>query len=122
MKKMMKKISKYLVSIVVLLTFSTAIFSQEVTVTGNVTSSEDGSALPGVTVVEKGTTRGTTTNYDGDYSIAVSSGDAILVFSFIGMEAQEVSLNGRTGIDVVLQTSILAMDEVVATALGISMK
>src|SRR5689334_14216590 len=57
---------------------------QEVTVTGRVTSSEDGATLPGVNVPVKGTSRGTTTDADGKYTIQVSSADAVLVFSFIG--------------------------------------
>lgn len=102
-----------------LLMFAGIVYGQQVTVTGNVTSSEDGLPIPGVTVLERGTSNGTTTDVDGNYSITVSS-DATLVFSFIGMETQEVGVAGRTRLDVVLNVSVLAMDEVVVTSLGIS--
>jgi len=95
------------------------IYGQQVTVTGNVTSSEDGLPIPGVTVLEVGTSNGTTTDVDGNYSITVSS-DATLSFSFIGMESQEVALAGRSRLDVILNVSVVAMDEVVVTSLGIS--
>ena len=96
------------------------VYAQEITVTGNVTSSEDGMPIPGATVLERGTQNGTTTDTDGDYSITVSSSDATLVFSFLGMQTQEIAVNGRNQIDVTLNTQVLAMDEVVVTALGIS--
>lgn len=95
------------------------VYGQQITVTGNVTSSDDGLPIPGVTVLERGTSNGTTTNVDGNYTITVSS-DATLVFSFIGMETQEVALAGRTRLDVILNVSVVAMDEVVVTSLGIS--
>ena len=95
------------------------VYGQQITVTGNVTSSDDGLPIPGVTVLERGTSNGTTTDVDGNYSITVSS-DATLVFSFIGMETQEVALAGRTRLDVILNVSVVAMDEVVVTSLGIS--
>ena len=66
------------------------------TVTGRVTSSADGSALPGVSVLVKGTTSGTTTDVDGHYSISVSDANGILVFSFIGFATQEVQVANKT--------------------------
>ena len=99
--------------------FAGIVYGQQVTVTGNVTSSEDGLPIPGVTVLERGTSNGTTTDLDGNYSITVPS-DATLAFSFIGMQTQEVALAGRTRLDVILNVSVWAMDEVVVTSLGIS--
>jgi hypothetical protein len=74
-----------------------------VTVTGNVISKEDRSALPGVEVVEKGTENKATTNADGTFSIAVADPNATLVFSFIGFQVQELHLKGRTQIAIVLK-------------------
>ena len=102
-----------------MLMFAGVVYGQQVTVTGNVTSLEDGLPIPGVTVLEKGTTNGTTTGPDGNYTIRVAS-DATLVFSFLGMEPQELDLAGRTRIDVVMTMSVVEMDEVVVTSLGIS--
>ncbi|MDT8400964.1 MAG: SusC/RagA family TonB-linked outer membrane protein [Bacteroidales bacterium] len=119
MKRKIRQISKYLASMLAMLMIAGFVYGQEVAVTGNVTSSDDGLPIPGVTVLEKGTTNGTTTDPDGNYSITVSS-DASLVFSFIGMETREVQVTGRTRIDVVMNVSVLAMEEVVVTSLGIS--
>ena len=68
----------------------------EIAVSGTVVSSDDGAGLPGVSVLVKGTTNGTTTDANGKYSINVPDGNSILVFSFIGYRAQEVSVAGRT--------------------------
>jgi TonB-linked SusC/RagA family outer membrane protein len=92
---------------------------QGVQVTGNVTSAEDGAALPGVSVVVRGTTIGAVTDFEGNYSITVPDASAMLMFSFVGMVTQEVALEGRTVIDVVMETSATELDEVVVTALGI---
>jgi hypothetical protein len=62
--------------------------AQTTQITGKVTSSEDGTALPGVSILIKGTTRGTVTNLNGDYAIDVSQDATTLVFSFIGMKVQ----------------------------------
>lgn len=90
----------------------------QVTVTGRVTG-EDGIGIPGASVLEKGTTNGTVTKLDGEYSLRVAD-NATLVFSFMGYTSQEVSVQGRTSINVTLRVSMLAVDEVVVTALGIS--
>jgi TonB-linked SusC/RagA family outer membrane protein len=87
-------------------------------VTGIVTSADEQRGLPGVSIVVKGTTTGTVTDQDGQYRIDVAPND-ILVFSFVGYESQEVGINGRTAIDIVLQPSVEALQEVVVTALGI---
>ncbi|MGM0529094.1 MAG: SusC/RagA family TonB-linked outer membrane protein [Bacteroidota bacterium] len=119
MKRKIRQISKYLASMLALLMFAGFVYGQQVTVTGNVTSSDDGLPIPGVTILEKGTSNGTTTDVDGNYSITVSS-DATLVFSFVGMQTREIPVEGRTNIDVVMSVSVVAMDEVVVTSLGIS--
>ncbi|MDF1571344.1 MAG: SusC/RagA family TonB-linked outer membrane protein [Bacteroidales bacterium] len=88
-------------------------------VTGKVTSAEDGSALPGVSVVVQGTTIGSVTNYDGEFSITVPDGEQSLMFSFIGMTTQVLQVNAATTLNVVLEAATTELDEVVVTALGI---
>lgn len=87
----------------------------QTTVTGKVTSQEDGSTLPGVSVSVKGTTRGTTTDGNGRYSLSVDGSNAVLVFSFIGFKQQEVSIGNRTSVDLTLEPDLSALEEVVVT-------
>ncbi len=87
-------------------------------VSGQVVAETDGEPLPGVNIAVKGTERGTSTNTEGEYSIEVSSSDAVLIFSFVGFETQEVSVNGRETVDVEMQTSTLAGEEVVVVGYG----
>ncbi len=91
----------------------------QINVSGTVTS-DDGELLPGVSIVVKGTANGVVTNFEGNYTFNGVPSDAILVYSFVGMQTQEVAVDGRSKIDVVLETSSIGMDEVVVTALGIS--
>lgn len=97
-------------------------FSQQRTVSGKVTSAEDGSALPGVNVLVKGTTTGTVTTINGTYSIEIPAGATTLTFSFIGFKAQEVDVNGRTVVDVTLENDITQLQEVVVTGYGTTLK
>src|SRR5690606_29675525 len=69
-------------------------------VSGRVTSSVDGAPLPGVSVIVKGTTTGTSTDADGRYTISVPDNNAVLVLSFIGFTTQEITVGGRTTIDI----------------------
>ncbi len=87
-------------------------------ITGVVTSDTDGSPLPGVSVIVQGTSRGTQTDFDGKYTVEASEGET-LVFSFIGMETQNVVIGSQSTIDVALVEDVNALDEVVVTALGI---
>jgi len=89
------------------------------TISGRVTSGADGASLPGVSVLLKGTTSGTTTDAEGRYSLNVTDATGQLVFSFIGYTTQEVQINNRTSIDVILQEDVFQLGEVVVTALGI---
>lgn len=93
--------------------------AQQKSITGKV-SDEGGLALPGVSVIVKGTTQGTVTNIDGNYSISNIPEDAILEFSFVGMRTQEIAYTGQQQINVVLTESVVGLDEVVVTALGIT--
>ncbi|GHB60182.1 SusC/RagA family TonB-linked outer membrane protein [Persicitalea jodogahamensis] len=87
-------------------------------VSGTVTAAKDNQALPGVSVLVKGTNTGTTTDADGKFSVNAVQ-DATLVFSFIGYGTKEVPLNNRSMVDVTLDESSTALNEVVVTALGI---
>ncbi len=94
-------------------------FAQDHQITGTVTDAETGTPLPGVNVVVKGTATGTATGTDGMYELAVADPNAMLVFSFVGYDAKEVPIDGRTTIDVALAPSVVRGEEVVVTALGI---
>ncbi len=87
------------------------------TVTGTVVD-EEGTGIPGVSIIHVGTTNGTITNLEGEYTITVPS-DAILSFSFVGMVTVDEPINGRTTIDVIMVPGMIGLDEVVVTALGI---
>ncbi|WP_430814885.1 SusC/RagA family TonB-linked outer membrane protein [Carboxylicivirga sp. RSCT41] len=93
-------------------------FAQDVTISGTVTGAEDGMPIPGVSVVQKGTTNGTITDIDGNYSITAPSG-AVIAYSFVGMKAQEVTVGSQTTINIALQSESIEMEGVVVTALGI---
>ena len=95
------------------------ILAQTQTITGTVTGSEDGEPIPGVSVFVKGTNVGTVTKADGTYSLDVPRDAETIVFSFVGMQTQEVPFEGQSTIDVALVSEAIAMDEVVVTALGI---
>lgn len=95
--------------------------AQERQVTGKVISMEDGSALPGVTVMVKGTTIGVATDIDGRYSLKVGN-NATLVFSFVGMKSQEVQVGNKNVIDVKLVPESETMDEVLVVAYGTTKK
>ena len=100
---------------------STEITQQPTTVSGKVTDSS-GSPLPGVTVVVKGTTRGTVTSADGEYSLPNIPDDGTLVFSFVGMKTQEIEVEGRTNIDIEMVGDAIGIEEVVAIGYGTQKK
>ena len=85
-------------------------------VTGTVTDAS-GTPLPGASILEKGTTNGTQTDFDGNFSIQVA-GDATLVVSYIGFTKQEISINGRSTINITLQEDANLLDEVVLVGYG----
>jgi len=89
----------------------------EITVTGKVTD-ENRSPVPGVNVLIKGTTRGTTTDMDGVYSLTVADQNAVLVFSFIGYTTQEITVGAQTTIDVQLAQDVVSLNEVVVIGYG----
>ena len=90
---------------------------QQKNVTGKVTD-ETGGPLPGVTILIKGTSRGTITNSKGEYSLANVPDDATLVFSFIGMQSQEIIVGNQTTINISMKASSINIDEVVSIGYG----
>ena len=96
----------------------TNVAAQDLNVSGRVTSQADGESLPGVTVVVAGTTIGTTTDIDGNYSLRVPQG-SVLQFSFIGMLTAEVTVTQAGTYNVVMEPDLRMLDEIVVTALGI---
>jgi TonB-linked SusC/RagA family outer membrane protein len=113
---------KILMVFVFALTTTVLTFGQTVQISGHVTSLDDGTPLPGVTIVAKGTTLGTVTDSDGYYSINIPTGVNTLVFSFIGFKTREEAIEGRTTIDVTLETDLLLVDEVIVVAYGTTKK
>ncbi|MDJ1470308.1 SusC/RagA family TonB-linked outer membrane protein [Xanthocytophaga flava] len=93
-------------------------FGQEKAIRGKA-SAADGSGIPGVNVLLKGTTRGTATGQDGTYSLSLPQTDGTLVFSAIGYATKEISIGSQTAIDVTLEEDTRQLNEVIVTALGI---
>lgn len=106
----------------VLLLVSQIAFSQGKVISGIVTDSKDGSRLGGVTVIAKGTTTGTQTSSDGSYHITVGPSATILVFSSVGYAVQELTINGRTEINVGLVLTNPTLSEVVVIGYGTARK
>lgn len=97
-----------------------AIAQQDIQVTGKVTG-KDGESLPGVNVLEKGTSNGTITDVQGEYSLDVDD-DAVLVFSYVGYEKKEVNVNGRSTINVEIEPEVTGLDEVVVVGYAVKKK
>ncbi len=91
--------------------------AQTVSVSGTITDADGGTGLPGVTILEQGSTNGAVSDLDGNYYLTVNLG-ATLQFSFTGFEKQLIPLNSRTVINVVLAESSTILNEVVVTAFG----
>lgn len=107
---------------VMLLFFSGQVFGQERVVSGKVTSQDDGTPVPGVNVLVKGTTTGTASDSDGNYRITVPGDNAVLVFSFIGYQTAEVTVGTRSTVDVQIATDITQLTEVVVVGYGTQLK
>jgi TonB-linked SusC/RagA family outer membrane protein len=106
---------KRLAFLLFLIALSCGTLLAQIEVTGTVTSAEDGSPLPGVAVVLKGTTVGAITDVDGHYSIEVPNTEAVLMFAFVGMVTVERQVGDQMTIDVVLEQDVFGLDEVVVT-------
>ncbi|NQU51133.1 MAG: carboxypeptidase-like regulatory domain-containing protein [Bacteroidetes bacterium] len=96
-------------------------FAQQKNITGIITG-KDGKPIPGVTVIFKGTTAGTVTDIDGNYSITNVPDDATLVFSFVGMKTQEIKVVDQNIINITLAVDAIGLDEVVAIGYGTARK
>ena len=93
-------------------------WAQERNITGKVTSIDDGSPVPGMNVIVKGTATGTITDADGVYTLTVGN-DTTLIFSFIGYVSQEIAVGNRSVIDLQMVTDVRQLSEIVVTALGV---
>lgn len=93
-------------------------YAQELEVSGTVVDAETEVSLPGVNVTIKGTTTGTSTNADGEYSLTVPSEQDTLVFSYVGFVQQEVAVQGRSAIDVSLMPDVQQLEDVVVVGYG----
>ncbi len=98
--------------LLIFLTTCSCLFGQ-ITVKGKVTSSEDSQPMPGVNILLKGAGQGVVTGPDGSYSISVPGAQSVLVFSFIGYKSQEITVEGKTKINVTLSPDIIAIESVV---------
>lgn len=96
--------------------------SQQVTIKGKVTSQGDNMALPGVNITVKGTKQGAMTDFDGQFSITVPSDQAVLIFSFMGYLNQEISIAGKTAVNVQMVPDSKALNEVVVVGYGVQKK
>lgn len=99
--------------------FEEMLDAQQKAISGKVVD-QDGLSLPGVTVLVKGTSNGTVTNADGEYTLTNIPDDAIIQFSFIGMLTKEIAVENSSTINVTMSADEIGIDEVVVTALGIS--
>ncbi|QCK16398.1 SusC/RagA family TonB-linked outer membrane protein [Mangrovivirga cuniculi] len=102
--------------------FSAVSVQAQQVVKGKVTDFQSGEPVPGTNVLVKGTSRGTTTNFEGDYNLQLQEGDSVLVFSSVGFESEEVPVNGRTQINVELISDIQSLKEVVVVGYGTQKK
>ena len=113
---------KKLLSVLFLLSFTLAsVYAQNIQVKGTVVSGTDNEPLPGVNVVVKGTTNGGITDLDGNFSLSAPA-DATLSVTYIGFKPQEVAVNGKTSIKIVLMEDTETLDEVVVIGYGVQKK
>jgi len=111
-----------LVSLLFICSAWTTCLGQNRTITGRIVSSEDGGAIPGASVLVKGTTRGTATDAEGNYSISIPTGNVTLVYSFIGSTSQEIAVGNQSVINVTLVNESRQLSEIVVTGYGQQIK
>jgi len=92
----------------------------QMVVRGTITDAKDGTPIPGVSVVVKGTLTGTVSDAMGKYELDVPAGYNELIFSFIGMRTKEMKIDNKSVVDIAMDEDVVGLDEVVVTALGIS--
>jgi len=107
--------------VILLMISSTQVQAQALQVSGKITD-ETGNPIPGVNVLEKGTANGTVTDNDGTYKMQFNSPSAVVVFSFIGYETQEIQVNGKAIIDASLTPSVATLGEIVVVGYGTQKK
>ncbi|RMZ51806.1 TonB-dependent receptor [Flavobacteriaceae bacterium PRS1] len=111
----MKKIIQFLL-LAIALVFSTSVMAQS-TVTGTIIDSETTTPLPGVNVIEKGTTNGVSTDFDGNFTLKTRSSDAVIVITYVGFISQEISISGDTDLgNIVLKSSFFGLEEIYVIA------
>ncbi|OIN58384.1 SusC/RagA family TonB-linked outer membrane protein [Arsenicibacter rosenii] len=115
---MQKLLHKWLFALLAVALTTLQVMAQERTISGRVTSAEDNTPIPGANVVVKGTTRGTTTDANGRFTISANAGQTLRI-SFIGTVPQEIQLGNATSLNVSLKAEASSLNEVVVTALGI---
>ncbi|MEL4308994.1 SusC/RagA family TonB-linked outer membrane protein [Joostella sp. CR20] len=115
---MRKKLLPILV--VALFLISNVLLAQEKTITGTITDGDDGMPLPGVTVVVKGTSQGTSADFDGNFTLDNVAPNAVLQFTMIGYTSQEISAAGKSVINISMSADAQQLDEVVVTSLGLT--
>lgn len=113
---------KLLDNLLFLLLMVPAIAWAQSTVSGTVTEASSGIPLPGVNIVEKGTTNGTTTDFEGNYTLTNVSDDAVLVFSYVGYTKQEIAYTGQSSISAELSEDSSVLDEVLLIGYGSTTK
>ena len=101
-----------------MLLLTALLWGQEKTVSGVITSAEDGLPVIGASILIKGTSNGTSTDLDGSYTLDVPGNDAVLIISYTGLKTIEILVGNRTKLDVVLESNIAFLDEVVVTGYG----
>ena len=114
--RIIRKNLKVFLFLVAMLTFTMS-YAQVKTITGKITDT-NGESLPGATIAVKGTTIGTITNFDGDFSLDIPEDAQTLVFSFVGMKSMEVNIDGQTSFNVSLEEDLFGIDEVVVIGYG----
>jgi TonB-dependent starch-binding outer membrane protein SusC len=117
----MKKVYKWLSTLIVFLVLSSTVVLAQIKITGKVLD-ESGSGLPGATILVKGSTTGVITDFDGNYSIDVPSSQSVLAFSFIGYATVEEVVGNRSSINVQLKLSESSLQEIVVTGYGAQSK
>lgn len=96
--------------------------AQDRTISGNVTSTDDNSGIPGVNVIVKGTNTGTVTDVEGNYAFEIPEGSIALVFSSVGFVTEEVAIGNQSVIDLVMKSDITALEEIVVIGYGTQQK
>lgn len=112
----MKKISAAILCLLFLA--AAAVYGQQRTITGTVTQASDGKTIPGVTVMEKNTTNGTTSDLNGNYSLKINNNAGFLRFSYMGMKTVEVPVTSSDEVNVQMESQQVDMDEVVVIGYG----